>query len=349
MTVQHGGNIFAISRERGWDWRDVADFSASINPLGPSPKVADAIRAALDRIPHYPEREPARLREALAHLWEIDQEQILLGNGATELLHFFARVERSGARTHACSVGTHADTTLAVPVFSEFFRAYPSAHCVPAANPEHWPQAGLLVLTQPNNPTGQTLPPAVLEDWLLNTHNPVIIDESFLEFTGLPSAARLLNRRPHLYVLRSLTKFYALPGLRVGALLASSEALARWRPQREPWQVNVLAEEAAMAAIGDRDHGRRTLQFVAAERDWLRAQLSLLPGVRVHPSCANYLLLDLDYPASQLYDYLLESKILVRVCTGSPGIAGEAVRIAVRARVDNERLIAAWKEYRCSA
>src|SRR5438874_2009229 len=92
MSVVHGGNIFEVARERGWDWRDVADFSASINPLGPSFAVFDAIRAALDRIQHYPEREPASLRGALAELWKIHEAQILLGNGATELLHWLARV-----------------------------------------------------------------------------------------------------------------------------------------------------------------------------------------------------------------------------------------------------------------
>ena len=336
MTITHGGNIFAISRERGWDWREVADFSASINPLGLAPAVMDSIRSALDRIVHYPERESAQLRQKLAELWDIEESQILLGNGATELLHWFARVERQPA------------VTLAVPAFSEFYRAYPEARCVDAVTPEEWPREGLLVLTQPNNPTGRVLSPDLLEPWLLSTTNPVMIDESFLEFTGLSSSACLLRRRPQLYILRSLTKFYALPGLRIGALLASAETLVRWRPQREPWQVNVLAEEAGLAAIADLEHSRRTREFVAAERDWLFRQLSGLTGVRPVASHANYLLVELDYPASQLSSHLLEDKILIRDCTGFPGIRGNAVRIAVRTRPENERLIAKWREFSCA-
>lgn len=337
MTVRHGGNIFAISRERGWDWREVADFSASINPLGPAPGVKEAIRDALDRIVHYPEREPVRLQYRLAELWGVDASQVLLGNGATELLHWFARVE------------PQRSVTLAVPAFSEFYRAYPGARCVDTAKPESWPHEGLLVLTQPANPTGRVISPDLLEPWLLQTGNPVMIDESFLEFTGLASMASLLERRPRLYILRSLTKFYALPGLRLGALLAASDAVAAWRPRREPWQVNVLAEEAALAAIADREHSRRTREFVAAERRWLFDALTGIAGVHPAPSHANYVLVLLDYPAAPLCAHLLDRRILVRDCTGDPGIAGNAVRIAVRTRAENERLVASWKEFSCAA
>jgi threonine-phosphate decarboxylase len=336
VTVAHGGNVFEIARERGWDWREIADFSASINPLGPSPAVIEAARAAVDRIAHYPEREPARLRRALAELWAIDEDQILLGNGATELLHWFARVSPN-----------EGPVTLTVPVFSEFYRAYPRARCAPAANPGQWPREGLVVLTQPNNPTGAVLDPEALERWLFATDHPVLIDESFLEFAGLPSAARLVERRPRLWVLRSLTKFYALPGLRVGALIGPRAEVERSRPMREPWQVNVLAEAAALAAIADREHARRTLEFVANERAWLSERVAELPGARPEPSRANYLFVRLAYAAAGLCAHLLERKILIRDCAGSPGIVGAAVRVAVRTRAENERLIAAWKEFSC--
>jgi len=228
--------------------------------------------------------------------------------------------------------------TLALPVFSEFLRAYPHARPVPYANPEQWPSDGLLILTQPNNPTGEILEPEALERWLLRTSNPVLIDESFLEFTGLPSASRLLDRRPELYILRSLTKFYALPGLRAGALIAASETIARLRLRREPWQVNVLAEEAALAAIADVEHARRSLEFVAAERAWMIGQLASLPGVHTAPSHANYLFVRLDYPPQELYRHMLDHKILIREFPG-------AVRVAGRTRRENEKLIACWRDF----
>jgi threonine-phosphate decarboxylase len=329
MNLTHGGDLFAISRARGWDWREVADFSASVNPLGPAPGVADAIRHAIGRIAHYPEREPARLRAALAELWNVSEHQILLGNGAAELIHFFARVEPAET------------ASLPVPAFSEIHRAFPQA--ISTAN---WHAQGLVVLTQPVNPTGAAIDPEKLERWLKGTANPVLIDESFLDFTALPSAMRLVEARRNLFVLRSLTKFYALPGLRIGALVASRETIARWRDRREPWQVNVLAEAAALAAIADREHAQRTLAFVAERRAAMMDELASLRGVDTMPSVANYVFCALDYSSATLCDHLIEHKILIRDCTGWPGVHGEGVRIAVRPAHEFERLMTAWKQFR---
>lgn len=327
MAVTHGGDVFAIAREHGWDWREVLDFSASINPLGPAPGVSAAICQAIDRITHYPEREPARLRRALAERWNLDQDQILLGNGATELIFFIARMFPS------------TSVTLSLPVFSEFHRAFPNAG---TAAPH-----GLLVLTRPANPTGVTLDLKELRKYLTATEQPVLVDESFLEFSGQPSAATLLHEHQHLIVLRSLTKFYALPGLRVGALIASSATIRKWREHREPWQVNVLAEEAALAAVNDTAHAEKSIAFIQRERSWLYEQLQSLPGVIAHASDANFLYVPLNYSAAALCEHLLRFKILVRNCTGWTGLAGEAVRIAVRTRDENERLLDAWRQFQC--
>ena len=330
MAVTHGGNIFAVAREHGWDWRDVADFSASINPLGPAPGVHDAIRAGLDRIVHYPEREPARLRRALAECWAVDEDEILLGNGATELIFFLARM----------LAGTQV--TLAAPVFSEFERAFPLARMTDLQCASLWPSEGMIVVTRPANPTGWTLP---LED--LAGDRMMLVDESFLEFSGQPSAATLLKVHSKWMVLRSLTKFYALPGLRVGALVASAEIVRTWRQKREPWQVNVLAEEAALAALADVAHAAKSLEFVVRERKWLIQRLHAASFVEPLPSDANFIYVRLGYPAGPLCEYFLKHRILVRNCKGWPGFSAEAVRIAVRTHDENERLMNAWTEYRC--
>ncbi len=336
MAITHGGDLFAVAREHGWNWRDVADFSANINPLGPAPGVRAALCEAIDRIEHYPEREPERLRQALAQLWQADEDQILLGNGATELIFFFARALPP------------TRVTLAVPVFSEFHRAFPAAQQVKLTEMNSWPQDGLLVLTRPANPTGWSVPAEALQRWLAATTNPVLMDESFLEFSGLPSALALNTERPNLFLLRSLTKFYALPGLRVGALIGPPATLQKWREQREPWQVNVLAEAAALAAIQDQQHSQKTLQFVEGERQWLFQQLQALPKVSPEASSANFLYAKLGYPAKKLAAHMLARKVLIRDCGGWPGITGQSVRIAVRRREENERLLHAWKEFPCA-
>ncbi len=177
-------------------------------------------------------------------------------------------------------------------------------------------------------------------DWLRSTSNPVLVDESFLEFTG---ARSLALTRANLFVLRSLTKFYALPGLRLGALIAPPETVSQWRRLRDPWAVNTLAAAAGEAAVRDRGHGQRALALVRQEREWLRRSI---PDAAVHESEANYLCATLRQPAAKLAEFLEERKILIRDCTGWPGVEGNrTVRIAVRTRPENERLIEAWREF----
>jgi threonine-phosphate decarboxylase len=332
--MTHGGDIFAIAAAQGWDWRDLADFSASINPLGPAPGVRSAICRTIDRIQHYPEREPRRLREALAQKWNVHPDCILLGNGATELIFFLARVSESRI-------------SLAAPVFSEFHRAFPDADIVSLHDSETWPRNGVLVVTRPANPTGTTIALSLLRRRLEQSREPLIVDESFLEFSDSASASTLLLEFPHLIVLRSLTKFYALPGLRLGAMVANSSVLDQWRRHREPWQVNVLAEAAALAALNDESHARSTVEFVRKERDFLTAEIQTMPGAAPHASDANFIYVSLRYRADDLAHHFLQRKILVRNCADWPGLQGEAVRIAVRPRNENQRLFEAWRSFPC--
>lgn len=324
MNLTHGGRLFEIAARRGWDWRTIADFSANINPLGPAPGVEPAIRAAFDRVVHYPDAEP--LRQTLAHAWRLDPDCILPGNGATELIHFLA------------PRWAPDDVTLLAPMFSEFHRAFPRARL--ALDEAALPDRGVTVVTRPLNPQG-TFP--AIEAWLRGTEHPVLVDESFIEFTRAPSLLAWIGQRPRLYVLRSLTKFQALPGLRVGALAARAEDLAAWRAQRDPWPVNCLAVAAAVAAVEDHEHARRTLEFVERERAYLGSALA--PFTQGVSGEANYLCARLAWPAAGFTAHLEDQRILIRDCGAWPGAPENSVRLAVRGRAENERLIAAWRGY----
>jgi threonine-phosphate decarboxylase len=317
MDMTHGGAVFTIARERGWRWQDVLDFSASINPLGPAPGVRDAIIDALDRITHYPDRFSTRLQDALAEEWNVEPDRIIVGNGATELIHFVARVWPE-------------QPTLFTPVFSEFHRAYPQA-----PQTTEWVDDGFLIVTNPLNPTG-----AAVE--IPQRRGLTLIDESFLEFSDLPTRMHSKD-----VVLRSLTKFHALPGLRIGALVGPGDFIRRLQAKREPWQVNVLAEAAALAALRDTAHHQATSDYIHEERNRLWHLFHDLPGVRLQPTHANYYFAKLAYRGAALCDYLLGFKVLLRNCTGWPGIDGEAVRFAIRTREDNDRLLALWRAFPC--
>lgn len=333
MTINHGGNLFAIARERGWDWREVLDLSASINPLGPARGVRPAIEEALDRIAFYPGQEPESLEQTLAQAWGVPPGAVLAGSGATELVHFVARA------------GWQGPAALVTPVWSEFYRAFPHASRLKLDEPESWPSRGLLVLSQPVNPTGEALSEEVVRRAIATREGPVLLDESFIEFTRLPSAVALCEAHPNLLVLRSLSKFHALPGLRIGALVGSGDWMRKLRRKREPWQVNTLAEAAARAALADKDHAERTRALVEEERAFLLEALEPLDGLHFFPAVANFLFAQTARPAAEICEWFLERKIILRNCTGLPGVAGEAIRFAVRTRPENERFIAAAKEF----
>jgi threonine-phosphate decarboxylase len=335
LNIVHGGNLFAIAHSRGWDWRDVLDLSASINPLGPSAKVRPAIVEELDRIAHYPGQEPVDLEAALAAAWNVPASSALAGSGATELVHYVARS------------GWRGPVSLVTPVWSEFYRAFPHALRLPLDEPEQWPSRGLLILSQPVNPTGVAIPEEILRRAIAGREGPVLVDESFIEFTTLKSAVGWCELHPNLLVLRTLSKFQALPGLRIGALVGSGDWMAKLRGRREPWQVNALAAASARAALSDTAHAERTRVLVEEERTWLLDQFESINGLQFTPGVANFLFAQTDRPAAEICDWFLDRKIILRNCTGLPGVGGDAIRFAVRTRAENQRFVDAAREYFC--
>ena len=329
MAVMHGGNIFRIAEQRGLPWQQVLDFSASINPLGPSPAAREAILAAMDRIAHYPERTGEHLCRRLAAEWSVGANQVLVGNGATELLFDWCRYFGTG--------------TIAAPAFGEFHRAWPEAKLCQLADSKTWPGSGPVVFTRPANPSGAMVSADEVALYASNRSDAVLVDESFIDFC--PDAASLTPfAKGNLFVLRSLTKFWALPGLRIGALVGDVQAMQATRP---PWPVNALAEAAALASVEDHHHATQTRAFVQIEARWLAAEFEKLPGVKVWPVVANYLYIEVPR-AKQLTEFAAGRNMLLRDCSNWPGFARPSIRVAVRHRWENEILLTICQEFLCA-
>jgi threonine-phosphate decarboxylase len=342
--VTHGGRALMFAREHNVDYREVLDFSASINPLGPSPKALEAIKDGADLIRVYPDENPVRLIRCLSDRFHIPNDKILVGNGATELLYFWLRAIRP--RT----------ATLFIPTFIEYRRALESVGSavqtvqLNAADHFRLPSVAVdtdvVIVTNPNNPTGSYVPPEELSDWInrINPLTQVFIDEAFIEFTAQPSIDRCLERFPNLWVLRSMTKFYALPGLRLGYLVSSR--VRELAAKREPWQVNTLAELAGIASLADRGYEEATMQLIQRERVWLWKQLQTIPGIRAFPSAANFFLAHClrDDALDGFMRKLSDAKILIRDCRCIEGLDGAYFRFAVRTRSENSRLLDYMRE-----
>jgi len=343
----HGGNILALARERQLPLAALHDFSASINPLGPPEGVAAALRDALPEVAHYPEQHAARLVEALADFHALPPETLLAGNGSTELIYLLPRAlrpARAAIVTPAFGEYARALALAEVPVDplpldpGDGFRFDPQALLARLA-----PDCTMLLVANPGNPNGMTISPRdllALAD-ALSGRGVLVVDEAFVDFCPDASLLAEVPKRENLVVLRSLTKFYAIPGLRAGYLAGPPALVARLAAAQEPWTVGAAALHAALACLDDAAYRRATLRLVPRLRRQLHSGLERL-GLLVVPSAANYLLCRLPdgSPDAAIVASLLQLQgLLVRPCGDFAPLDGRWLRLAVRSADQNRLLL----------
>jgi len=349
-TFEHGGTIFALARELGLAPEELLDFSASINPLGPPPGVHVAVLAAFERTCHYPDSGSSELRLALAERHGLLPEQVVVANGSTELIHLIPRLERFKGRR----------ALLVAPAFSEYghglelagwhydhFKLSPDVGFsldLPRLRAALAKGYDLLYLCNPGNPSGRLYPRSEVASLLgLCAAADVfcILDEAFIDFCEEESAVPLLAQNSRCLILRSMTKFYGFPGIRLGYALGQQEIVAELERLRPPWSVGVLAQAAGLAALADSGHGERTRQLVAAERQRLQEGFGAMSGLRVHGGAANYLLVEIlnGMTAAQLRSRLLHQRLLIRDCGNFVGLGSSFFRVAVRGAEENDILL----------
>ncbi|BDG60898.1 threonine-phosphate decarboxylase CobD [Caldinitratiruptor microaerophilus] len=352
----HGGDVYAAAARWGLDPDRVLDFSANLNPFGPPPGVVEAVRAALGRIRLYPEPHSATLAAALAEREGVPAPAVVVGAGATELIRLAALLARGGVAVapsptfgeYPRAVEAAGGTWVSVPLDPDRgFR--PDVAALGGA--ARAARARLFFLCNPNNPTGVLLPAGeVLElaGVLAAQDCLLVVDESFVDLTPDPPAASVLAeapRRPGLVVIRSLTKFYALPGLRLGYAVAAPALAGALRRLQDPWSVGALAQVAGRQALAEEAYAARTRAWVAEEPARLYRELAAIPGLRPLPPAANFILVDgssTGLAAWELQERLGPLGILIRDCR-SFGLPAGYFRVAVRTREDNARLLAALR------
>jgi threonine-phosphate decarboxylase len=355
--LDHGGAVLEFARRNGIDYREFLDFSASINPLGPPEELLELIRKNLDVLACYPENCNEGLVRALGAHCGVRPANILAGNGATELIYFLLSYLKPRS------------SLVALPTFSEFPRACAIMGTRIEAVPFIHLEAGgfrfdsgvllealkrsavdLVILVHPNNPTGALLERTLIDELLRETrerNTSVLLDESFIDFVPGQTAINRLEANPHVFLLRSLTKFYAIPGLRLGYLVADAARVREMLEMRQPWQVNQLAQLAGELCPTLAGYGAQTLELIRQERAWLEHQLAAIAGLVSYPGAANFLLVRLDPTIGsvrEIHNRLLQHRILIRRCDGWPGLPDNCFRIAVRSRKENELLIERLKK-----
>jgi threonine-phosphate decarboxylase len=348
--------VYAASRELSCDVRDLRDFSASINPLGPSPLVWKAVAKARHLLHHYPDPECWDLRRELASQWRCDIEQIAMGNGSMELIYalpsalrlrrlllvqptfaeYAESMARAGGRVTGLSADRREQDALPIGRLLKFLRSR-------ARTSDSYDG---VVVCNPNSPTGQACAAGDMLELAQAAERRgmwLIVDESFADFCPERSLLPRKGRFSRMIVLRSLTKFYALPGLRVGYAVADAAVVQSLRRHVPPWSVSAMGQVAALAALQDREHARRSLQFMTKERLRFAGLLAALPGCEVMPAYANFFFLELppDWHATAMAARLKQVGLLIRDCSDMDGASARSIRIAVRSRRDNDRLLRA--------
>ncbi len=354
-TSTHGGDVWGAARRLGVPLADILDLSASLNPLGPPPGLAEVLAEAFGDLCHYPDRQNRELRLALAEHLGLSPKNLLPGNGSTNLIRLLSRV-------------LELSTILVLaPAFGEFGRTLALTgrhfhyHMLSAKNgfaptrddlEEIWEmEPACIILSNPLTPSGGLVDPEILGLLLSQARRRrawVVLDEAFVDFA--PRAVReysppLVREYPRLLVLRSLTKFHCLAGLRLGYLIANEGTMAEIAPMGEPWSVNTLASRAGVHCLGQQEYAEQTRKAVTRWRLELAGRLEAL-GMRLFPSEVNYLLCELPAQgptAAQVAERLYPQGILVRDCASFAGCGPRHLRIAVCTSEDQDRLMEALR------
>lgn len=341
----HGGNIYGNEIEY--------DFSVNLNPLGPPKSVRDALAAALNHVEEYPDPEYRELRRGLANYWQLAEEQLVPGNGASELIPVIIRTlsPKNCMVTAPCYSGYETALNAAapscrihrIPLRAEDDFTLPENICQEIARVK----PNLLILTNPNNPNGKRISANRLReivDACRTAGTVLLVDECFLALSGGDEDSLIHCIRSEALpavVLRAFTKTFAIPGVRLGYAVCSAPTAERIRRELPEWNLSVFAQYTGTAALeaaagGTSGYLAASVEVIAREREFLSEELEKL-GFRVFPSDANYILF--QSRDRELHQKLLDKGILIRDCRDYHGLTAGFYRTAVRTHRENTALL----------
>lgn len=362
----HGGNVHALAREMGLNIADLLDFSANINPMGPPEWLRPVISREVENLVHYPDPYASALVNAIAARYQVPEESVVVANGTTELLYQLPKLLGCDRAIIPCP--SYIDYTrvmeLAGMTVHPFLLTAERGFSLSLQELSPLLTGGeLVVIGTPNNPTGALVDPDQIIA-LAKAHPATLflVDEAFLDFVedgrnvaaghGRPSAARAMDGRSaalaadNILTLHSLTKFYAIPGLRLGFGIFSLPIARLLREHLPPWTVNTLAQAVGVRALADEEYGEQSRALCRELRTVFVRELRQIPALQVFDSSANYLLLRLvdGSNAEPLARQLLERRIMIRTCANYTGLDASYFRVAVRTAPENEALLQALGE-----
>ena len=354
-VLGHGADGAEMAAQYGKCMDEVIDFSANINPFV-SASVEEALPSILEVAKNYPDIHYTALREEIASYVSCEKEQVIVGNGATEVIYLLMK--------SLCHIKEIQVLGIVQPTFSEYERSArlngieiidlylksENNFALDERYIEKWlPQMDVLFICNPNNPTGNVHDLKRLIDMISAQDKWLIVDETFLEFVETESSytvVPLIKSYRKLIVIKAITKFFGLPGLRLGYGITSHKGLLEaMHHYKEPWTVNSFAEHLTGYLLRDKDYQGESKAYFKKERVHMLEALNALEGITAYPTATNFILLRLGrITAKALKEKLFqEESILIRDASNFKGLDTYYIRIAIKTPHENQRLVAALK------
>ena len=341
--ISHGGP-FSITHPSS----DILDFSSNINPMGTSSLVRKTIKNQLDTIQIYPDSESTQLRKNLQHYTKIPYSQIVVGNGATEIIYNFCQAFLSNKTPVLIPIPTFGEYESAAKLSGAKVSFFKTMNLEKDVDDfiSKLPHNGCIFICNPNNPTGNLISKKTLQKIIISANKKktlVFIDECFIELVPDhdESIIKFIKRYDNLLILRSLTKSFALAGLRIGYGMGSKQMISILNKIKIPWNVSGLAQQAASAALLHSFYLIKVKKMIKKESFYLINSISKLKGFQCNATSTNFILIKTKIKSKTLQKKLLEKKILIRDCSTIRGLNNNYIRIAVKTRKENKKLIKA--------
>ncbi|UCC58945.1 MAG: threonine-phosphate decarboxylase [Candidatus Bathyarchaeum sp.] len=356
----HGGNVWELSEKYNIPLDQLIDFSISTNPLGVPEKALQNIRQSLNLISHYPDPDHEWLLEALSNSADVEPDNVIVGNGSTELIYLFTEV----------FIESGYEVIIPVPTFSEYKAATERfggnmtfINCDPAKNFqlnfEELKRAiskktRIIFLCNPNSPTGCLHEKDDILRFIgfaAEKNVLVFLDEDYIDFVDDSkrySMAEYVGDYDNLFVLRSLTKFFGLAGARIGFGIASPTLVEILRRAKMPWSVNSLAMFGAVEAVKDEDFIKKSRLLLQRSKREMLEMFRAIPWLKVYPSETNFLLVEIiqgELTSTQLQKGLAKRGFLIRDCKDFDGLHHRFFRVTVRRPEENIKLIETIKSF----
>ena len=359
-TDFHGGNIYKIFREKNID--KILDYSSNINPYGLPENLKKEIFEKLFVLERYPDPDYIELREKIAEKNNLNIENIIVGNGATEIIFLFMKIlspkkvlivsPTFGEYERAIKSSTLANDSLEINYF-ELKETENFVLNVKNLETELENDYDLLILCNPNNPTGQFLKLKKLEEILKiceQKNTKLFVDEAFVEFVEDWENESIINskeNKENLFVIRAFTKFFAIPGLRLGyGICFNKNLLKKMLEKKEPWSVNNIADLAGQTVLDDENYIQKTKEWIKDQKKYMYENLNKIEGLRAYKTEVNFILLKIEdnllekgLDVKNLRKKMLEKGILIRDASNFIYLDKHYFRLAIKDKLNNEKVI----------